>query len=95
MFYIPVIKSQKRSKKSTLIEKCEIVERNCSLTRKVLRFGMEIPIIIGMIKRKKGEKLLLLKTLADIFDMTYLMMDHPQYFHNTGFAKLYENNFRK
>ena len=79
-----------------MLDKCLIVERNCSLTRKVLRFGMEIPIIIGIVKRyrAKKEKLFFLKTLADIFDIVYLMLDHPQYFHNTGFAKLYGDKFK-
>ena len=50
-----------------------------------------------MIKRfsQKGEKLVLLKTLADMCDITYLLLDHPQYFHNTGFVTLYGEKFRK
>ena len=75
MFYIPVA----RENKSNYLDKCNIIERNCGLTRKVLRFGLEIPIVIGMIKRyrNKGEKLVFLKTLADLCDITYLLLDHP------------------
>ena len=47
MFYIP----EARENKSKYLEKCNIIERNCGLTRKVLRFGLEIPIVIGIIKR--------------------------------------------
>ena len=87
MFYIPVLKSRKGNK--VAIEKCEIIQRNCGLTRNVLRFGMEIPIIIGIMHRfrQRGEKLAVVKTLADFCDIVYLLLDHPMYFVKTGFLK--------
>ena len=63
-----------------------------SLTRKVMRFGQQIPILIGILKRFKAHrakkvKMIFVQTLADIFGSLYFLFDHPLYFTNTGFLK--------
>ena len=51
MFLIPTIKNMQVQGFKRLIEKLGIIKSNMSLTRKVLRFGMQIPILLGIIKR--------------------------------------------
>jgi len=69
-----------------------IIKANMSLTRKVMRFGMQIPIALNIAKRfeqhkKEPVKYIYLQTLADIFGALFFCFDHPMYFVNTGFIK--------
>jgi len=62
------------------------------LTRKVMRFGLIIPIILGIIRRIrenaiKPVKNLILATIADIGGAFYFLLDHPLYFTKIGFVK--------
>mmetsp|Transcript_39188 Transcript_39188/g.28334 ORF Transcript_39188/g.28334 Transcript_39188/m.28334 type:complete len:104 (-) Transcript_39188:317-628(-) len=63
-----------------------------SVTRNVLRFGKEIPLVTGMRDRlKQHEKspvrMLFWKTLSDFALILYFATDHPLYFNKIGFWK--------
>ena len=60
--------------------------------------GLELPIVIGIIKRHKQAKLTMinyLQTLGDIFDIGYLLFDHPSFFTNIGFINNWSKEFRE
>ena len=68
------------------------------LTRKVMRFGIQIPAIIEIYKRikenqKSPVKMFLTQTLADIFGMLFNFGDHPMYLIRTGFMKSWSAQF--
>lgn len=72
--------------------KIAIIRGSMGMTRKIMRFGLEIPIIIGIIKRikqhnKSPQKMIFIQTLADIFGALYFIFDHPLYFTKTGFLR--------
>lgn len=63
-----------------------------SLTRKIMRFGSGISILLRMLQRFKDSqnapvKLMFFTTLADLFGLLYVLMDHPMYFVKVGFLK--------
>lgn len=63
-----------------------------SLSRKIFRFGSVLTILQNIYNRIqqhaiKPVKLVLLATLADIFGMLYLLMDHPLFFAKVGLLK--------
>ena len=63
-----------------------------------MRMGLELPIVIGIIKRHKQAKLTMinyLQTLGDIFDIGYLLFDHPSFFTNIGFINNWSKEFRE
>ena len=62
MFLVPTLQDYRASKPIpqetdrmlvTAIEKLAIVKNQMSLTRKVLRFGQELPLLIGILRRFK------------------------------------------
>jgi hypothetical protein len=68
------------------------IKGNMSLTRKVMRFGIHLNLLLGIIKRIKSHqktpvKMIFFATLADIFGSLYFLFDHPLYFTKTGFVK--------
>ena len=68
------------------------IKANMSLTRKVMRFGVPLNLLLGIIKRIKSHqktpvKMIFFATLADIFGSLYFLFDHPLYFTKTGFVK--------
>lgn len=68
-----------------------------SQTRKVLRFGKEVPLITGIRNRliaheKSPQKMVFWRTISDISLILYFFTDHPLYFNGIGFWK-YEANF--
>ena len=72
--------------------KLGFLKTNMGLTRKVMRFGLIIPIILGMIRRFrenaiKPVKNFILATIADIGGALYFLLDHPLYFTKIGFIK--------
>lgn len=89
LFFIPAMTDRKarlpesrQAALAHLIEKLQIVYKQCSLTRKVLRFGYQVPWLIGILRRfrehqKSPVKMILIQTLADIFHICYLTFDHP------------------
>lgn len=57
-----------------------------------MRFGMQIPYLIGIFRRFREHrtnpvKMIFFQTMADIFFMLYLTTDHPQFFVNIGFMQ--------
>lgn len=68
-----------------------------SQTRKVLRFGKEIPLITGINSRlqahqKSPQRMILTRTISDIALILYFFTDHPLYFNGIGF-RTYEKTF--
>jgi hypothetical protein len=68
------------------------IKANMSLTRKVMRFGLPLDFLLGIIKRfrqnqKSEVKMIFFQTIADIFGSLYNLFDHPLYFCKTGFVK--------
>lgn len=62
------------------------------MTRKVLRFGKEIPLITGIHARlsaheKTPQRMVFWRTINDIALTLYFFTDHPLYLHNVGFVK--------
>ena len=51
MFLIPTLQNMKGIK--NILEKLNIIKSQMSLTRKVMRFGMQIPLLLGVWKRIK------------------------------------------
>lgn len=63
-----------------------------SQTRKVMRFGQEIPLIKTIRERlieheKKPVRMVFWKTISDISLIAYFFTDHPLYFNQIGFIK--------
>jgi len=70
-----------------------------SHTRKVLRFGKEIPLITGIRNRlnaheKTPQRMIFWRTLSDLSLILYFFTDHPLYFQSIGFWK-YDAAFLK
>lgn len=68
-----------------------------SKTRKVLRFGKEIPLITGIKNRlaaheKEPQRMVFWRTISDISLILYFFTDHPLYFQSIGFWT-YEKSF--
>ena len=82
---------------SNLVSRLSKLRASMSLTRKVLRFGKEIPLITGIRNRliaheQTPQKMVFWRTISDISLILYFFTDHPLYFNNIGFW-LYEKNF--
>lgn len=68
-----------------------------SQTRKVLRFGKEIPLITGIRTRllaheKSPQRMVFWRTVSDIALILYFFTDHPLYFNGIGLWT-YEKKF--
>lgn len=99
LFLLPTLKDRMsrlgpgaRDVYEKIVMKMAILYTQCSLTRKVLRFGMQIPLILGMSRRfqehqKAPVKMILFQTLADVFGVLYNSCDHPNFFLKIGFIK--------
>ena len=75
-----------------LLAKLLMLKNNMSLTRKVFRFGGEIPTILNIINRFRTHqttavKMIFYSTLNDILNILYLLTDHLLYFIKVGFIK--------
>ena len=67
------------------------------MTRKVLRFGKEIPLVTGIRDKltaakqnptdPSSQRMMLYRVLSDMTLILYFMTDHPLYLHNVGFRK--------
>ena len=62
------------------------------MTRKVLRFGKEIPLITGIRNRLAQheitpQRMILYRILSDLTLILYFFTDHPLYFNSVGFWK--------
>lgn len=68
-----------------------------SQTRKVLRFGKEIPLITGIRNRliaheKSPQRFIFWRTISDIALILYFATDHPLYVNGIGFWQ-YDKKF--
>ena len=56
MFLIPTLtklKDKKTDRELKILKNLELVKGNMSLSRKIFRFGLQIPIFLGIVKRLK------------------------------------------
>ena len=82
---------------SDLVSRLSKLRVSMSQTRKVLRFGKEIPLITGIRNRliaheKTPQRMVFWRTISDIALILYFFTDHPLYFHGIGFWT-YEKSF--
>mmetsp|Transcript_40374 Transcript_40374/g.29748 ORF Transcript_40374/g.29748 Transcript_40374/m.29748 type:complete len:156 (+) Transcript_40374:1-468(+) len=90
-FLLPILQAQ-GPRYLDLKERLEKLASNMSMTRKVLRFGSPIPLIIGMMSRMKENeqkpvRMFFWRTVSDFMLILYYLTDHPLYFQKVGFAK--------
>ena len=63
------------------------------MTRKVLRFGAYVPLILQILGRFKGKdqpkshQMIFWRTVSDLSLVIYFLTDHPLYFQKIGFTK--------
>ena len=96
MALLPILKSRGPHFDEFIIRLTKL-KANMSMTRKVLRFGKEIPLITGMRDRIRShevtpQRMILFKSLSDFFLILYFFTDHPLFFNNIGLYK-YTTNF--
>ncbi len=80
-----------------LVQRLTKLRGSMSQTRKVMRFGLEIPLIKGIRERliqheKSPVRMIFWKTISDISLILYFFTDHPMYFNQIGLFK-YEKNY--
>jgi hypothetical protein len=68
-----------------LVQRLTKLRGSMSQTRKVMRFGLEIPLIKGIRERliqheKSPVRMIFWKTISDISLILYFFTDHPMYF---------------
>ena len=91
MAILPILKSR-GAHFNELNERLGKLKSNMSMTRKVLRFGKEFPLITNIRNNlAKHEispvRMILYKVLNDLALTVYFFTDHPLYLHNVGFWK--------
>ena len=96
MGILPTLKS-KGAHYQDLHDRLNKLKSNMSATRKVIRFGKELPLIVGIRNRlrlheKDPQRMIFFRTLSDLSLMIYFFTDHPLYFNNIGFWK-YDKKF--
>ena len=75
-----------------LITRLNKLKGSCSHTRKVLRFGKELPLIVNIRNRlalhaTQPVRMIEYRTLSDLALILYFATDHPLYFHSIGIWK--------
>ena len=75
-----------------LVERLGKLKSSMSMTRKVLRFGKEIPLITGIrnklaLHEVTPQRAIFHRVLSDLTLILYFFTDHPLYLHNVGFWK--------
>ena len=96
MGLLPTLKSKGAHYKE-LHDRLNKLKSQMSLTRKVIRFGKELPLIVGIRNRlrlheKTPQSMVFFRTLSDLSLILYFFTDHPMFFNNIGFWK-YEKKF--
>lgn len=86
MALIPILQA-KGAHMTRTVERMNKFKASMSQTRKVLRFGKEIPLLTGIKARldQPSQSMLVWRTLNDMALMMYFFTDHPLFFHNVGF----------
>lgn len=98
MALLPILKAR-GAHFNELSDRLGKLKSNMSMTRKVLRFGKEIPLITGIrnklaLHEVSPQRMILYKVLSDLTLILYFFTDHPLYLHNVGFWK-YSPQFMK
>lgn len=98
MALLPILKAR-GAHFNELSARLSKLKSNMSMTRKVLRFGKEIPLITGIrnklaLHEVSPQRMILYKVLSDLTLILYFFTDHPLYLHNVGFWK-YSPQFMK
>lgn len=96
MALLPILKGR-GAHFNELVARLSKFKSSMSMTRKVLRFGKEIPLITGIRNRLAQhevtpQRMILYRILSDFTLILYFFTDHPLYLHNVGFWK-YSNSF--
>lgn len=96
MAFLPLLKAR-GAHFNELVVRLSKLKSSMSMTRKVLRFGKEIPLITGMRNKLADhevspQRMITYKMLSDFTLILYFFTDHPLYFHNVGLWK-YSNSF--
>ena len=91
MALLPILKAR-GAHFNELSARLSKLKSNMSMTRKVLRFGKEIPLITGIrnklaLHEVSPQRMILYKVLSDLTLILYFFTDHPLYLHNVGFWK--------
>lgn len=92
MFLIPIVDSS-GAHRQDLVQRLSKLKGSMSATRKVLRWGKELPLIVSIRNRlqehsKSPVRSVFLKTMDNISLALYFFTDHPLYLHSIGFWKL-------
>ena len=87
-FALPTLESQ-GERYSLFITKLKKLEGNMSLTRKVLRFGKQLPLLRSIITRARNhnERVIFWRSVSDLAQIIYCTLDHPLYMQKVGFIK--------
>ena len=91
MALLPILKAR-GAHFNELVARLSKLKSSMSATRKVLRFGKEIPLITGIRNRLAlhevtPQRMILYRVLSDLTLILYFFTDHPLYLHNVGFWK--------
>ena len=89
--FIPTLEPRGAHFKELLVRLGKL-KGSCSHTRKVLRFGKELPLIINIRNRlalheTQPVRMIEYRTLSDLALILYFFTDHPLYFHGIGLWK--------
>ena len=91
MAFLPHLKAR-GAHNNDLVDRLNRLKASMSMTRKVLRFGKEIPLITGIRNRLAQheitpQRMILYRILSDLTLILYFFTDHPLYFNSVGFWK--------
>ena len=91
MAFLPLIKARGAHMNDT-VARLSKLKSSMSMTRKVLRFGKEIPLITNIrnklaLHEVTPQRAIFYRVLSDLTLIIYFFTDHPLYLHNVGFWK--------
>lgn len=91
MAFLPYMKAR-GAHMNELVGRLSKLKSSMSMTRKVLRFGKEIPLITGIrnklaLHEVTPQRAIFYRVLSDLTLILYFFTDHPLYLHNVGFWK--------
>ena len=96
MAILPKLKSRGAHYKD-LHDRLNKLKASMGQTRKVIRFGKELPLIVGIRNRlrlheKNPQRMIFFQTLSELSLILYFFTDHPLYLNSIGFWK-YDKKF--
>jgi len=91
-FIIPFL-AAKGDRYKDLHDRLKNLNQSMGMTRKVLRFGRQFPVLKNLLDRikqheSKPVRMILTRTLSDLSLFIYYFLDHPLYFHKIGLFKM-------